>query len=77
MKQKISMEKMYPITSVCKGDILHAFDGSAKLERVKQRIYEMDDSEMRHLASKMASDYCEQLYWDSLRIIFEERFLRR
>ena len=77
MKKKISMTKMYPITSVCKEDIIQAFASSGKLERVKQRITEMDDTEMRHLASKMANDYLEQLYWDSLRIIFEDRFLEQ
>ncbi|MFC1816092.1 hypothetical protein ACFL0M_09130 [Thermodesulfobacteriota bacterium] len=35
----------------------------------------MDDREMRQLASKLADDYCNQLFWDSLRIIFEDRFL--
>ncbi len=77
MKKKIYMSKLYPITSVCKEDIIQAFASSGKLERVKQRITEMDDAEMRHLASKMANDYLEQLYWDSLRIIFEDRFLEQ
>jgi hypothetical protein len=73
--KKDSLHKMFPITSVCKADILQAFEGSDNLEQVKQRIAKMDDGEMKYLSSKMADDYCEQLYWSSLKIIFEEKFL--
>ena len=65
----------YQITSVCKDDILIAFTGNNKLDRVKKRVKTMDEGDMSYLARKLAGDYCEQLYWDSLRIIFEDRFL--
>ena len=76
-KIKINFEdqKMFSITSVCKQDIIYAFEGSDLLQRLIDRVVKMDDCEMKHLAEKMADDYSNQLFWDSLRIIFEDRFL--
>lgn len=68
--------EFFKITSVCKEDILQAFEGRDDLDKVKERLKTMYEGDMSYLAEKMASDYCEQLYWDSLRIIFEDRFLR-
>ena len=67
------MEKPFQITSICKEDIIHAFDNSDReiLESIKQIVAEMDDSDMKKLASKMSDDYCERLFWDSLREKFE------
>jgi hypothetical protein len=39
------------------------------------RIDALTDDDMEFLARKMADDYCDQLFWDSARIIFEDRFL--
>jgi len=74
MKDK-SEKEFFQITSVSKEDIIHAFKNTDILKRVKEKVVEMDDSEMKELASKMADDYCEQMFWESLKIIFEERFL--
>ena len=68
------MEKSFQITSVCKKDIVHAFHNSEILEAIKKKVAELDDSDMKKLASKMADDYCDQLFWNSLRIICEELF---
>ena len=68
-------EKMFPVTHICKEDIIHAFEGSDIFEQVKQKVKIMDNSDMKYLASELADDYCEQLFWDSLKIIFEERFI--
>ena len=76
MKDK-SAKEFFPITSVSKEDIIHAFKNTDILKQVKKRVAEMDDSEMKGLASKMADDYCNQMFWDSLKIIFEERFLEK
>jgi hypothetical protein len=65
----------FEITSVSKGDILQAFEESDQLEQVKKRIAEIDESEMTQLAGKLAEDYCNQLFWDSLRTTFETLFL--
>lgn len=35
-------------------------------------VSEVDDEDMRELARKMESDYCEQLYWESMVIIAEQ-----
>lgn len=70
-------EKYYEITSVTKDDIRTCFkDAGGLTKKVEKRIDDMTDSEMKHLASKMADDYLNQLYWGSLKIIFEEIFLR-
>jgi hypothetical protein len=65
-------EGFYPITSLSKDDLRGMFRGDRK---ALKRINEMTDDEMKTLASKMADDYCEQLYWSSLQILFESKFL--
>lgn len=69
------MNKFYSITSLSKDDIIDAFQGYEILKQVTNKVSEMDDSDMEYLARKLADDYCNQLFWDSLRIIFEDRFL--
>ena len=57
----ITREKHFEITSVHRDDLEHAgFDAS-----------QVDDTAMERLASKMADDYCEQLFWEHLPIIAE------
>jgi len=53
----------YKITSVSRDDIENLFD-----EVVAKS---MTDAEMKTIASKMEDDYCDQLFWDSLKIITE------
>lgn len=65
----------FPITSVTKDDIRTAFLGSPRLDEVRQKIRKLDDYDMYKLAGIMANDYLEQLFWSSLRDIFEEMFL--
>ena len=72
-----SKKEFFPITSVSKEDIIHAFQNTDIADLVKERVVKMDDGEMNKLASKMADDYCNQMFWNSLRIIFEERFLNK
>ena len=76
MKDK-SAKEFFPITSVSKEDIIDAFKNTDILKQVKEKVAEMEDSEMKEFASKMADDYCNQMFWDSLKIIFEERFLEK
>ena len=64
-------DKQFTITSICKDDLLSIF----KSKKAIDRINAMTDDEMRYLASKLADDYCEQLFWTSLRAVFENRFL--
>lgn len=54
-------EGYFPITSVHRND----------LESKGFDVKRISDSDMEELADKMADDYCEQLYWESLEIIAE------
>lgn len=59
--QAMLAEGFFPITSVCRDDLLaRGFD----TDRVT-------DEQMQELARRMANDYCEQLFWDSMEIIAE------
>ena len=49
----ITEDKFFKITSVHRDD----------LENIGFDTSNVDDSTMQHLASKMADDYCEQLFW--------------
>lgn len=75
MTSTLDNKEMFPITYICREDIIHAFKESDMFEQVKKKVKMMDNSDMECLASKLADDYCEQLFWDSLKIIFEERFI--
>lgn len=55
-------QEFFKITSVCRDDLNGiGFDTS-----------KVDDSTMKRLASKLANDYCEQMFWTSLEIIAED-----
>jgi len=64
-------KEFFSITSICKDDIFHIFEDDDQAQEI---IKKMDDEDMKHLASKMGDDYCEQLFWDSLSAIFELTF---
>ncbi|MFH2066490.1 MAG: hypothetical protein ABIK15_14925 [Pseudomonadota bacterium] len=68
-------EKYYQITSLGKSDIIKAFEDTEHEETVKQKVLNMTDEDMENLASKLADDYCEQMFWDSLKTIFESKYL--
>ena len=56
-----SPKESFPITSVSRAD----------LEAKGYDTSEITDEQMLKLASKMADDYCEQLFWTSMDIIAE------
>jgi hypothetical protein len=62
----------FSITALSKDDVIEAFDGDVK---IKELIHDLSDDDMKYLASKLADDYCNQLFWDSLKIIFDEHYL--
>ena len=66
--------EFYPITSVCKDDIFHIFEDDVQAQ---EAIKKMDDEDLKHLATKLGDDYCEQLYWESLSAIFELTFMKK
>ena len=60
-EEESTRKESFPITSVSRGDLeAKGFDTS-----------EVDDATMERLASRMADDYCEQLFWSSMEIIAE------
>ena len=73
MEEQRNEEKFYPITRLCKQDLRNEYKGD---EKALKKIEELDDEDMKRLAEKMADDYLEQLYWSSLKTIFEEHFLK-
>ena len=54
----------FHITSVSRDD----------LEALGFDTSRVSDDTMEHLASKLADDYCEQLFWISLRVLAEDYF---
>jgi hypothetical protein len=62
----------FPVTYISKDDIIHTFSNNSEVKTIVDRL---DDADMKHLASKLADDYCEQLFWESLKIIFESNFM--
>ena len=65
-------QEFFPITSVCKDDIFHIFGDDSE---AKEIIKKMDDEDMKILSSELSDDYCEQLYWDSLKTLVELKFM--
>ena len=59
-----NLVKPFNITSVCRED----------LEGLGFNTNRVTDSTMESLASKLANDYCEQLFWSSLEILADEYF---
>lgn len=61
LKQRLS-EGYFPITSVHRDD----------LQGVGFDVERISDDDMKELARKMAGDYCEQLFWNSMEIIADD-----
>ena len=53
----------FPITSV------HRLDIKTALKLTDEQVARITDGMMKQIASKMADDYCEQLFWQQLPII--------
>ncbi len=66
-------KKPFAVTSVCRDDIIQAFEYDPSIEETAML---MKDREMEYLASKLADDYCEQLFWESLKTIFKSKFIK-
>jgi len=68
--------KFYPITSICKADILFAFnineedkDLTKEQKDIVEKVCNLSDENMKWIASKMADAYCSNGYWIDLKII--------
>jgi hypothetical protein len=58
------MDMPFPITSVCREDLINPQVGFTK-----KQAQSVSDEQMQRIAGKMADDYCNQLFWTSLEII--------
>lgn len=67
---KNTAEKHYSITSVCKEDMRELYNSLNK--KMLAKIDKLTDADMKAIAEKLADDYCEQLFWDSLKIILKD-----
>lgn len=56
----------FEVTSVCRMDLVHPEVGYSPSKALK-----ITDAQMKKIASKLADDYCEQLFWGSLQLIAE------
>ena len=70
-------QTFFPITSLSKSDIRGRMEekfgaNSEEYKKTCKVLDQMGKLEMKHLARKMADDYCNQLYWSSLEILFEQ-----
>lgn len=63
-KTQDPMNVAFPITSLCREDLINPLVGFTK-----EKAGKVSDEQMRRIASKLADDYCEQLFWSSLKII--------
>jgi hypothetical protein len=63
----------FSVVCISKKDIIHAFSNNSEVKTIVQT---MDDGDMRHLASKLADDYCEQLFRESIKTIFKSNFMK-
>ena len=70
-------ESYFEITSVCKEDLRDHYSkpGIYFNQKALDRIETMTKEEMQELAHYMADDYCEQMFWTSMGILFEDNFL--
>ena len=53
--------KSFPITSICREDLTGKF--------TEKQIRQLDDDDMKHIASKMADNYCDNGFWIDMSII--------
>jgi len=67
-------DKYFVITRLHRDDISSRFADIWDLpeEKVTERLKRITDEEMKRLASRMESDYLDQLYWGSLEILAKD-----
>jgi len=64
MNKKINkINKSFNITSICRQDIADKFGEKVALS--------LSDSEMEHIADKMASAYCDNGFWTDMEIFIQ------
>lgn len=70
------MSKGFPVTSVCREDILQMIDDIMDDDELKKimlikGVENITDREMEAIASNLSDNFCDCCYWDSLKHQFE------
>jgi len=73
----VPMDRPFRITSVCRDDVIQALALGMRKAKAEKIARSLTDEEMDWIARKLADDYCNQLFWDSLRIMAETVVSRR
>lgn len=69
----------YSVTSICKDDLYSMLENQYDKDTTEYKsratvVDQLDGAMMKYIANELSDDYCEQLFWQSLQIIFENRF---
>ena len=68
----------FKITRLHRDDIKQAMDSHELLTpKMEETIDTLSDADMELLGNKMGNDYVEQLFWDSLYVLFTDLILPR
>ena len=59
--------EMYQVTSVCKDDLISAFEGRDDFKDKVEIIKELKETDMKWIAKKLADSFCNCCYWDTIR----------
>jgi len=69
--QKVEKDTFFIIARLHRDDIKQALHDHDKLtSEAEERVENLSDADMELLAKKMGNDYIEQLFWDSLYILY-------
>ena len=70
------MKTYFEITTICREDIEEHFRSKAQrnpaFEQLLSKVPTLTDSDMTQIAEKMANNYLEHMFWESLDIIVQE-----
>lgn len=67
-------KEYFPISRLHRDDIKHLYEDNSNYEKICDSVDNLSDQEMEYIARKLGDDYCEQLFWTSLQLIYEEHF---
>jgi len=62
----------FAIHFLCKNEIIKVFPNNPE---IKEIVNNLDEIDMRDLAFRVGSEYCETSYWNNLKTIFETNYL--
>lgn len=76
-EKKQARLKPFAVTTVCREDILTAFEDVSDFEykKVERILDSLTDEDMERLASKMGEAYVENGFWGDIKGIFYDEFV--